>query len=346
MTSPKTWITAQFETVNIFNLTPTILKRRLTAKVQRSEIIALSFSLISLFGLVLMQNAGNFITYYDLSNFLNAGQGNFEHYYYAYWAVPFFSFLSILNHPYHFLLIGIINIFATWFAVRVFGAKLIPILVSIHMLYILSQGQIIGIIVGGFALFVAGLVTRRWTLAGLGMVIALSKFQMGIIPTLTLLFFWGALWKEKIKILLIPLIISILSLFIYPWWPLQLLQTIRDAPPFADGSISLWSIIGAWSLILWIPPLILKTSKENRFYLFLLANMLAIPYFQQTDLLLLFVLLSGYGAVLANVPFFITTANLFPQIAPWVIIRSLVFIPLVVYFLILKRAITSEKDGK
>jgi len=323
-----------FETSNIFDITPVILEQRLKAKVQQEEFAALAFAFFSLLGLVLIQKDGNFYTFYDLLNFLNAAHYDFSHYYYAYWAVPFFKILSTLEFPYHFVLIGILNIMSTWFAVRVFGNKVLPVLVSVHMIYILSQGQIVGIIAGGFALLFAGLVWQRWYLAGIGAVIVLTKFQLGLIPAAALLLYWHAPWKQKLKVLIIPSLVFLFSLFLYPGWPLQLAFVIKNNPPYDEGSISLWRVIGPFSLLAWFPPLFSPTRSKNKlFYLLIIANILGTPYFQQTDLLLLLVLMDGYGALLTNLPFFL--ALLIGPItgtSPWFFIRMLIFIPLIIYF--------------
>ena len=84
------------------------------------------------------------------------------------------------------------------------------------LVYILSQGQIVGIIVGCFAIFVVGLVGQRWFLAGAGVVIALTKFQICFIPVIALLLLWDTGWLNKIKVLLIPLINFASSFLFYP----------------------------------------------------------------------------------------------------------------------------------
>jgi hypothetical protein len=324
----------RFETCSLFDVTPIVLEQRLKAKVQREEFAALAFAFFSLLGLVLIQEYRNFYTYYDLLNFLSAARYDFSHYYYAYWGIPFFKVLSVLEFPDHFVLVGILNILSTWFAVRVFGNKVLPVLVSVHMIYILSQGQIVGIMAGGFALLFAGLVWQRWHLAGIGMVIVLTKFQLGLIPAAALLLCWNAPWKQKLKVLIVPTLVFLLSLLLYPGWPWQLVLAIKNNPPYDDGSIALWRVIGPFSLFVWIPPLFFSTRSKNKlFYLLITANILGLPYFQQTDLLLLLVLMQGYGALLTNLPFFLALfIGPLIGISPWFFIRTLMLIPLVIYF--------------
>ena len=288
-----------------------------------SEVIALVFSLFILFWFYLQST--NFLTFYDLQNFLNAGKGDFSHYYYAYWIVPFFSVLAKLPYPFPFLIIGLADILGAFFAVRVFGGKLLPLLVSIHMIYILSQGQITGLILGGFALYAIGLIQRKWHLAGLGMLIATIKYQMGLLPTLALLALWEANGKDKLKVFLVPAAVTLASLFLYPSWPVKLIHNIQSTPPFSEGSISLWQWVGPFALALWIPPFLPGLTRGKKFVLLLTANALSLPYFQQTDLILLFSLFAGYGAAASNLPFLV------PSATPWALIRLLLLIPLGIY---------------
>lgn len=60
-------IDSQFNLVDVFALTPSEMKRRLSAKPRRDEVFALAFALFTLGGLAVIQYTGHFITYYDLS---------------------------------------------------------------------------------------------------------------------------------------------------------------------------------------------------------------------------------------------------------------------------------------
>lgn len=326
-------VLVSFEVCTIFDVTPEVLRQRLKAKIQLEEFAAVAFAICSLIGLVFIQKGGNFYMYYDLHNFLSVGDNDFSHYYYAYWGIPFFSILSGLNFPFHIVLVGLLNILSVWFTARIFGNKILPLLVSVHMIYIFSQGQIAGILAGGFALFFAGLVWHRWHLAGLGMIIVLTKFQLGLIPVTALLLLWEIPWKQKLQVILVPCFVFLFSMVQYPNWPWQLALAIKNNPPYDAGSISLWNVIGPVSLVVWFPILLFSPrSKDKLFYLLVTCNILGIPYFQQTDLLLLLVLIKGYGAIFSNLPFIFTLLTSMMGVDPWVVIRTMTFIPLFIYF--------------
>ncbi|HUI89215.1 MAG TPA: hypothetical protein VLX61_10895 [Anaerolineales bacterium] len=87
----------------------------------------------------------------------------------------------------------------------------------------------------------------------------------------------------------------------------------------------------------------MKLPKHERFYLLLTANVLAIPYSQQTDLLRLFALFTGYGAVRTNLFFIAGGLGLFSGVSTWAVIRALVLIPLGLYFRVFHGAARKQR---
>jgi len=246
---------------------------------------------------------------YDYSNYIRTASGDFSHYYYAHWFLPVFFLLSKLPLLTGYLLWGTLNLYGAFFAVRVFGGSALLALLSFQMFYILYFGQITGIILGGLALFWWEAAHRRLDLAGLGLLIATTKYQLGL-PLV--LFLWLAAdlsWRERLRCLLVPAIVLTASLVVSPSWPLRSLDTIMTNPPNDWGSISLWRWIGPWALLLFLPPLVLRRSLSDRLVMFAAAAALAMPYFQQTDLLFLFVLPVGWTALAGNLGY--------PLMAAW-----------------------------
>ena len=89
-------------------------------------------------------------------------------------------------------------------------------------------------------------------------------------------------------------------MIVYPGWPLEVYNLLLNNPPNDRGSISLWRWFGAWSLLLWVPPLVLRLSPERRTLALVAASTLAIPYFQSNDLLWLLVMPIGWIGLLGN----------------------------------------------
>jgi hypothetical protein len=83
-----------------------------------------------------------------------------------------------------------------------------------------------------------------------------------------------------------------------PSWPLDAVARIQNFNPIDWASISPWRWIGPAALLFWIPPLILPLARKERFLALMATVPLALPYFQQADLLALFVLPIGWLPVL------------------------------------------------
>jgi len=106
-----------------------------------------------------------------------------------------------------------------------------------------------------------------------------------------------------VKILLLPAAVVLLSLAADPVWPLELLQRVLSAPPNNLGSISLYTAFGPAVFLLLLPPLLLPMKRGSRFLSLLAAIPLLLPYFQQADLLALFVFPFGPVVLLGNLGF-------------------------------------------
>jgi hypothetical protein len=112
-----------------------------------------------------------------------------------------------------------------------------------------------------------------------------------------------------------------------------LIETARALPPDTRASLSLWQYIGVAAGLLWLPPLLalmphspLRLSDGRRLALVVCAVALALPYFQQTDLLLLYVLPVGaLPALVGSLGFPLFAA------AGWTGLKALAIIPAAVY---------------
>jgi hypothetical protein len=300
------------------------LRRRLTP----GELFALglAFGMVGIF--VWLPTVVRFNPYFDFSNYLKTAHGDFSYYYYGYWMVPFFSLFSKLPLTASYVLWCTLNILAVFFAARVLGGSAPIAVLSYQLLYSLFQGQIAGVIVGGLALCWWGLVNRKWNVAGLGIALASAKYQLGIPGSLFLLLLAEVSWRDRLRVLIVPSVIGLASLLFYPGWPLQALHTLNSNPPNAEGSISLWRWLGPWVLLFWVPPFLLRLTRDHRFLALVAATGFALPYFQQTDLLFLLVLPIGGWALLGNLGY------LFPVFG-WIALQTLALLPLTVYFAIL-----------
>ncbi len=297
------------------------LRRRLTL----GELFALAFA-FCMVGIFVWLPSTN--PYFDLRTYLKTARGDFSDYYYGYWLVPIFAILDKLPLNLSYVLWCTANILGVFFAARVLGGSVPLAVLSYQLLYSLFYGQIAGVIVGGLALCWWGLVNRKWHVAGLGIALASAKYQLGLTGSLFLLLVAEVSWRDRLRVLVVPFLVVLASLIVCPEWPLLALDMLRSHPPNDNGSISLWRWLGPLALLFWVPPLLLRSTREQRFLALVAATGLALPYFQQTDLLFLLVLPIGWIALLGNLGYFFVVYG-------WVALRVLALAPLTVYIVTL-----------
>ncbi len=179
------------------------IRNRLSKRITAPEWFATSTLILAAFLLTILRPWP-----YDFLNYLNVAKGNFEHYYYAYWFLPIFQLLARIPIQASYFLWNLINIGALLFAARVFGGKSFLLLTTFQAFYILIYGQISGIIVGGLALALWGLVNEKPWLAGSGILIACTKFQIGVPATLAVWVLYGGSRSNRLRALILPVLIQ------------------------------------------------------------------------------------------------------------------------------------------
>ncbi len=304
---------------------PNLLKQRLLKRLSLGEFIALAICFIFPIGTIFLGyvNIGGQAAY-DFQHYLNTANGDFSFYYYAYWFLPVWQFLSLLPLEVSYTLWTWFTTLAIFAASRVFGGNPTVNLITYTMLAILYFGQFVGVIVGGLALMWWGLSNKKWNLAGFGFLLAASKYHTGLIPAITLLLCFETAWSNRLRTLIVPLAIGLLSLIIYPLWPLDVLNTYQLNPANDWGSVTLWKQIGAFSLLLWLPTLLIKMPWQNRIFAVISTLPLAIPYYQMADLMIMFIFPIGWLPILSNVGL----------LFPWLGYRAVeltAIIPIIVY---------------
>ncbi len=299
------------------------LRARLRAPLTRGEIFALTLSaaIAFLFVWVRLDNGG---AYYDLNLYLGAAQGNYYGYYYAYWVLPFFRALSLLPIPLSHAFWAGLNIAGIWFACRILGGRGTLALISFQALYSLIFGQITGVLVGALAVLLWAIAEKRFWLAGIALTIALTKPQLGLIPGLAIVLLSSIAWRARLQIVLTPLVAAGASFALYGFWIPDVIARIRELPPIALASISLWQWLGWATLLFWLPPLALPMPRKTRLILLTATNALALPYYQQADLILLWAMPLGALALLGNLGYVFF-------IGKYTALQILVLVPLGVY---------------
>ncbi len=302
---------------------PMEMDDRIKKRIQPLELFGLLFGL-GLAGIIYHYNATGNTAIVDLSAYLRAGHGDYRYYYYAYWFLPFLQVLDKVPFLAAYLVWTAVNLFGVWFAARVFGGRSVLALLSYQMFYLIFYGQISGILIGALGLLTWAVTHKRWDLAGIAFLVAATKPQTGALIGIFILLCAPITWRERLRILPIPAAGMILSLIVYPNWIFQLLQTWQAQPANAFGSISLWQWFGPFCLVLWLPVFLIKMKPDMRFRALVATSMLALPYFQQADLIVLFVLPCGWLPLLGNLGYLMVPLG-------WDVLPWLCIIPLMEY---------------
>ncbi len=273
---------------------------------------------------------------WDYWTYAITANGDYSIFYYAYWAVPIFKLLGMLPFFWGYYLWGLTNIFGMFVAARIFGGKVPLALTSFQLLYVLYFGNIVGIIAGSLALFWLNAARRRWAWAGLALCAAFTKYQLGIMAGCILLMLAQLSWRERGKILSVVFAVGVMFSILYPGWIFQSLATIQNNPPNDFGSISLWRWVGPFALLLWVPPLAVSLPPLKRMLALLAAAALGVPYFQQTDLLLMFSLPLGWLPLLGNLGYLYLAFQ-------WEALQVLTLVPALVYVGVFAERITKAR---
>jgi len=292
-----------FPDVSLLSLDPAVIISRLKRRLTLWEAFALLFC-VAMTGVFIWLYRQGISQFYDFDNYLKTAKGIYLEYYYPYWINPLFFLLSKVPMYLAIIIWSVINIFGVFIAARIFGSVSAVSLLSYQMMYSLYYGQITGLMAAGLGVMWLGKSLKKWWLAGIGLLLASVKFQSGMmIVLLLILYFWPG-WKNFIRLLMVPVLVFLISILIYPNWPINLLTNLLLHPANSDASISLWPILGPFTLVLLIPIVLFPIPKPMRFFMLLAVGPLIMPYFQQADLLTLMVFPIGMiGTLLGNIGF-------------------------------------------
>jgi Glycosyltransferase family 87 len=259
----------------------------------------------------------------DYFDYLQAATGA-SYFYYPQWIVFILYPFTLIPLWFGFVLWSVLNIVCIYAACKLWRGNVSIALLSYPMLFMLFYGQITGILVLCLVLY------DRWLgdkplLAGFCAALALAKPQLAIPVLLYMALAQDISWYKRIVSLLPTALLFALSLLIYGDWVSVWLGHLQNAA--TQGSITLWSILGYWALLLWLPLGFIPPQKRLLFVI--CSSALALPYFQLTGLLLLLVLLPASAfSLLAFIGYSMMTIG-------WLGASLMLLLPLIIYLSII-----------
>ena len=228
----------------------------------------------------------------DWEIFAGAADGDFTSdyglgYYYAYWLLPIFDLYSLAGITVGGLLWSMTNVAGIWFAARVFGARPAVVIGGFGVLTGFYTGTITGVAVGAIAGIWWALHEQRWEIVGALSLLAVAKPQWGVPIAGLLVLQARPPLVGWLKMAWIPIAVAGASLAVYGWWPGEILDRAADNPP--EGNGSLWFFLGPGVLVLWLGAL-LPMDARRRLLVVAACSLMAVPYVQQYDYVMLWVL--------------------------------------------------------
>jgi hypothetical protein len=223
-----------------------------------------------------------------------------------YWARWLFALLAWPPQTIAFIGLELACTGLLYLSVRAFGGRHWMVFTSFAFAWTIYYGQIDGLVVGGLGL--AWLAVQRgnpW-LAGVGLLLASLKPQLGL-PLGLALWWWS---PDRLKALLPLGLAAGLSFLQWGWWvpgwAAALFQT--GDLVWLSRNLSLWTVVGPWALLVWPLVALLPLPRPRKLIAIAAATALSVPYFPLPSA----VLFLGMA-----IPWPFWLAAQLPLLAPW-----------------------------
>lgn len=168
---------------------------------------------------------------------------------------------------------------------RVLGGKWLPVLFSAQLVWILWYGQIEGIVIFGITLCVLALKRNEWGWLAVGLLLALTKPQVGLAPAIYL---WWRSGNMRWKSAAVIAGVFIGTLAAWGPWPLWILNETGHL--LDNGAYHIFNVsLGLYALPLLIPAIALPLKPQSRLLALSATALLISPYLPYYSTILLLV---------------------------------------------------------
>ena len=223
-----------------------------------------------------------------------------------YWAKWLFALLRLPPEPVAYLLLSLACIAGLIYALHVFGGRHWMVFTSFAFAWTLIYGQIDAIVVGGLALAWWAVQQERPVWLGAGLVLASLKPHLAL-PLGLLLWWWS---PSRLKSLIVPGIVFVLSLLAYGFWIPEWLERLRDIDYLTEltRNLSIHPETGNWIWLLWPLVVALPLPRPRKLIAVAAATAFTMPYFPLPSAVLFLVM---------PVPVWVYWLLQIPALGPW-----------------------------
>lgn len=240
---------------------------------------------------------------YDLPYYLlPALRGENVDYPYPYWS--FWFLLPLLWLPFKLNYILLVSILITALIVTRRWLQPSPwlLFLSFPFVWVLWYGQFETFVSMGTVLAWMALGWRQPHWIGVGFALMSIKPNIGFVPALAILW-WLPNWRTRFTAAMIPGTIILISLVVFgPLWPLEWLNKLPFwLDYYTNGSLYRWA--GAWAFLLYIPAVLVRVERLQRYRLLIATTLLVSPFVPNYSQLILYLFpLSWFQWALGFVP--------------------------------------------
>lgn len=218
--------------------------------------------------------SGHDLLYY----YLPALKGDFV-FFYPFWVRWFIQPLAWFAYPYNQWLWVTFTLLTLVFTVRPSTANSFQLFLGFPLVWNLWYGQVETFSAIGLFLIWLGLQKPDYRLLNVGFVLASFKPHITG-PAMLLAWLWLPGWRQRLRAIWALAALALVSFIAFGLdWPLQWIDNIGQVPfveAYSNASLFPW--LGWGVLALWLPALLLRLPRQQRFVAVIATTLVTMPY--------------------------------------------------------------------
>jgi hypothetical protein len=201
------------------------------------------------------------------------------------WLIPFMAPFTTMPGRAGYIIFLAVSVAMIIYGTRTFGGKIIPLLLSAQMFWVMWWGQLEGWAVLALVLGLLALKKKSWPLMFLALTMGTFKPQVGLAPLLAM---WWWSGKQRWISLVGMILLTALSIVIWGPWPVWYFEGIFGF--VGNKHHAVWNAsLGLWALPLFIPALFLPLTRYQRLIALTATALVVNPYMPYYSTLILMI---------------------------------------------------------